>query len=357
MFYISLKKLHLLKHTILIITAALFLFAACGTGATLKLSNTEKNTISNILSGLPAQKKAEETRINKELINLGPQAIKYICTLLTPPGKGDDTNARYAINGLAWFVYRPGAEEERLMYTKTIIDAVSSAKDIEVKSFLIRQLQFAGKEESVFPLSGYLLDEELCESAAQALVSINTGSAEGALIEALSDAETNSKITIIKSLGDIKSKAAVYEISKYSVSKNEDIRMAALYALANIGPAATENILADAAISEKGFNKSKLISFQLLYAERLAEAGKKQECAEICRNIIKQYSSPEEANIRISALTTLVKTIGEDALWDLIYASASGSKEEISSIMELANKIQSTNSSIEWHNKMKSAKP
>lgn len=358
MYNLVIKKSHLIKYTVLSLAAALFFFTACGTtGSTLKIPDNEKSKISNILSVLPAQDKAEETRINTELVNSGPQGIKYICTLLTPPGVGDDTNERYAINGLAWHVHRPGAEEERLMYANSIIEATDFVKDNEVKSFLIRQLQFAGKEESVMPLSKYLYHDVLCEPAVQALVSINTPCAEGTLIEALPENTVKNKITIVKALGDLKSRAAVYEISKYSVSANKDLRMAALYALANIGPFSTENILADAVISEKGYKKSKLISFQLLFAKRLAEAGKKKECAEICRNIIKKYFAHGEENIRISALTVLVETIGEDALWDLIYASEDENKEVISSVMELANKIPSTNSSIEWYNKMKSVGP
>ena len=107
--------------------------------------------VDDILAQLPAKDSAEGTKLTAELVELGPAAIGQICEMLVPPGTGDDTRARYALSGLTMYVCRPGAEAERKMYAKTLIKALVSAEDKEVKAFLARQLQLASKKESVTP--------------------------------------------------------------------------------------------------------------------------------------------------------------------------------------------------------------
>lgn len=321
------------------------------------ISADAKATVADVLSRMPAENAVEENEFSAKLIELGPAGIRYICGMLVPPGTGDDTSVRYALSGLTSYVHRPGAETERIMYTGAIIEALDSAADNEVKAFLIRQLQLTGKGEAVAPLSKYLADERLCEPATQALLVIRTKSAESELIKALPSANEKNRITIIKALGDLKSKAAAYEILKYAASDDESTRLTVLYALSNIGPFTTDAVLAEAAQTTSAYEKAKATSFQLLYAQRLAEAGKNSECAEICRNLIKTRTLPGEENIQIAALDILVDAVGEDALWDLLAAVDSPYKEVRMSVLTLADNIPGTNATIEWFNKMQAAEP
>lgn len=350
------------KFTFILIFMALCIasyFSACSLmrPGLVAISAGAKATVADVLSRMPAENTVEEKEFSAELVELGPSGIRHICGMLIPPGTGDDTSARYALSGLTSYVHRPGAETERKMYTGAIIEALDSATDNEVKAFLIRQLQLAGKEEAVAPLSKYLADERLCEPATQALLVIRTKSAESELIKALPSANEKNRVTIIKALGDLKSKAAAYEILKYSASGDENTRLTALYAIANIGPFTTDAVLAEAAQTTSAYEKAKATSFQLLYAQRLAEAGKNRECAEICRNLIKTRTSPGEENIQIAALNILIDAVGEDALWDLLAAVDSPYKEVRMSVLTLADAIPGTNATIEWFNKMQVAEP
>ncbi len=332
-------------------------FWACSSRPSVVISASAKATANDVLTRMPAQNSAEENEFSAALVDLGPAGMRYLCEKLVPPGKGNDTNARYALNGLTWYVHRPGAEVERKMYAGAIIEALDSEKNIEVKAFLIKQLQYAGNVEAVAPLGKYLTNERLCEPATQALLAIRTKGAEAALINALPVVNDKNLVTIIKALGDLQSKAAAYEILKYTVSEDKNTRFAALYALANIGPVSTDVVLAEAMQTTSAYERAKATSFQLLYAQRLAEAGQTNQAADICRNLIKTRTAPGEENIQVAALSTLVRAVSEAALWDLLEVVDSSHQEIRTGALVLANAIPGTNATIEWYNKMQTATP
>ena len=98
-----------------------------------------------------------------DLVKIGPSAVKELCAGLAEPGGVDDSKVRYALDGMAVYVSRPGAESERKMFVAAVIESLNKAKGKEVKRFLIERLQRVGKGESVDAISGYLSDERLCE--------------------------------------------------------------------------------------------------------------------------------------------------------------------------------------------------
>ena len=298
----------------LTILAFIVLLSGCAASG---LGSRPGSEVRAILNAMPAENAAEEDRANRALLALGPEAIRSICRQLTPAGRGDDTAARYALSGLATFVHRSDMEPERRLYARVLIQELDASADSDVSAFLIRQLQMAGKEEAIGPLGRFLLDERLYEPATQALVAIGVRGAEGELLTALPEATGRNRITIVKALGDLRSKAAVFAVMTYAVSNDYELRQAALYALANIGPVDTENVLARAVGEESGYRKDQATSYQLLYARRLAESGQVERSALIYRELIYGRMDPESAYIRIAALSALVDALGEGALTDL----------------------------------------
>ena len=57
---------------------------------------------------VPGRDVLEEDALCAEILKLGPAAVQEICGRVLPPGEGDDTRARFAVNGLAVYVMRPG---------------------------------------------------------------------------------------------------------------------------------------------------------------------------------------------------------------------------------------------------------
>ena len=173
---------------------------------------TLKTKVADTLAKFPAQSSEERDRLAGELVRLGPEGILEVCKMLVPPGTGDDTNVRFAMNALSMTVHRSDAEEERKMVANTVIRALNKDIDDEVKAFLIRQLQLVGKDESVKPLSGLLEDDRLCEPATQALSAIRTDDAKKVLIKAFGSARGENRITLIRALGELRCRSAVNKL-------------------------------------------------------------------------------------------------------------------------------------------------
>ena len=340
------------RHHALSVTAA-FLFAIC-----LALPAAEPEPkLPDLLNKMPAQSVAEGQRISAEIVRLGPAAIKEICKRLKPPGKGDDAKARFALNGLTYYVCRPGAEAERKTFAGILIGSLEAATDREVKAFFIRQLQLAGKNEAVGPLSKHLTDEQLCEPATQALVRIRTPNAIKALAEALPAVKNANRATIIQALGTLRVKGSAKAIAKHADDENRETRLAALHALANIGDPSAASILAKAAQAKSPYERSQATRLYLLLARRLAEAGEKEECARICRDLTRTRTDPRESNVPCTALRMLVQALGRDALGDLLTAADSQSTQVRHAALKLGQAIPGEEVTHEWVAKAKQASP
>ena len=318
---------------------------------------TLKTKVADTLAKFPAQSSEERDRLAGELVRLGPEGILEVCKMLVPPGTGDDTNVRFAMNALSMTVHRSDAEEERKMVANTVIRALNKDIDDEVKAFLIRQLQLVGKDESVKPLSGLLEDDRLCEPATQALSAIRTDDAKKVLIKAFGSARGENRITLIRALGELRCRSAVNKLIEYAGSENEKLRRVSLYALANIGHPLAERVLSTITMTTSSYDRTMAPTLYLLFARRLAESGNAIKCVKICRDLIKAYTSPHESHIACAALSTLVEVLGENSLGDLLTAMDSSREDLQATALELADKIPGESATAKWIEKMGTVSP
>ena len=264
--------------------------------------------LSQLLAEMPAKGPAEGDRINAQLVALGHDAIVKTCALLVPYGAGDDLSARFALSGLAKYVGDKGRESERRVVAGALLDGLKAASGDDVKAFLISQLQLAGREEAVAPLSAYLADDRLYDPATQALLAIATPAASDALAAALSDSTGARRVTLITALGVVRNASVADQILDDAKSDDRDLRWAALYALANMGVDEAKGLLDAVAASGTRYEVAKATSYSLLYQRRAAETGK----AELLDS--------EEESFRCAALTSLVEAKGKGALTELLDA-------------------------------------
>jgi len=193
--------------------------------------NELKETISRITGDDPdASRQAV-----RELATSDPATIGQLTDMLVEPGKGNDADVRRVLHGLAIYVNRPGAGDERGPFTKALCDRLKTDRPAAVKCFLIRQLQIAGGPESVAPLSACLTDDELAESARQALVANASPAAIEALREALPKTKGMVHIGIIQALGHLRDAASVPILMAVAQGTDEESRIAAIAALGRIG--------------------------------------------------------------------------------------------------------------------------
>ena len=283
------------------------------------ISSNQLTELTDLVQQLPTNDSTDNVWINEQILNMGSSATHALVGMLKAPGTGNDTYARYAVNGLATYVSRPGAEAERSSFEQVLLSELQSTHPVGVTEFLMEQLELVGSDASLPVMQRYLADEQLYNAAAHVLRSINTPKAEAALLQALSKTTIPQRAALIKTLGDMEASSSqlVRQVQTMANSTNENLKTNALYALANSGnPEASETIGNDGSVQD-----------QLRFARRLAEEGHTQRSAQAAREI---YNSEEPAHHRIAALTLVHQSQDMESL-DLLMTAATDTNAELRS--------------------------
>jgi len=249
------------------------------------LSNIDKETVDSVVS---------------QIYEGGRKSLLALIGMLLEPGRGDDVKPRYALHCLAVQMCKPGKEKSRQAFARTLASQLGGNRPKSVQKYLIQQLQVAGGKEVAPELGKMLEDEELYEPAAQALVAIGNGAA-GQLRNALPKIYGKMKLTIIQNLGVVRDAESVGALKNAVGDDDREIRLAAGWALANIGDAGSVDLLLKAANAEGTYERVTATKACLLLAERLLEAGKKEPAVKIYTNLRDTRSGPDEAYIRAAA--------------------------------------------------------
>jgi len=118
------------------------------------------------------------------------------------------------------------------------------------------------------------------------------------------------KLTIIQNLGVVRDAESVGALKNALGDDDREIRLAAGWALANIGDAGSVDLLLKAADTEGTYERVTATKACLLLAERLLEVDKKEPAEKIYTNLRDTRSGPDEAYIRDAAnkgLATVTK--------------------------------------------------
>jgi HEAT repeat protein len=304
--------------------------------------------ISAILVKFPAQDPAEKYSLAAEVFGLGEAGIMEICRRLSPPGETDDSLARYALEAAGTYAMRPGGERDRILYARAVIKALKSAPDPDLKTFLIGRLQQAGGNESLEPLSRLLFDRRLAEPAVQALLAISAPGTDRSLLKALGHSEETNIVTLLRALGELRSREAIGRIIPFASSQDKNIREAGLFALANIGDPRIEFQLSRIEIASSPRERGSASSRYLLFAQRLSEKGRKDDTLRICRSLLEKCTGPEESQVRSAALTLLTQVSGKDALPDLVEAMDSPDPAFRARALDLSLVIPGEDATAQW---------
>ena len=324
--------------------------------ATLK-STVAPISVDEALANMPADSTQEGDALYATLIPSAPGCVVDLCGRLVPPGTGDDTAARFAIESLARYVMRDGAEGERKAYVQGIITALGAADDGDVKAFMIRKLELAGKNDAVPTLAGYLDDDRLCEPATQALLRIGTSRASSALHKALALSQGKRRVTLIQAMGVMKNRAAVATLVSFAQGNDPAVCQAALDALANIGDPDSEYLLAEAINDGDPFRKSHAQANYLRYARSLADRGHKKQALSVIHQTLRASATATESNVRGSALEAMAAIDPHKALDEMIGAMDSPYKDYRMAALDLAQQMPGRRITRRWIEVLESAAP
>jgi HEAT repeat protein len=319
---------------------ALLLCATAGAG--------ENAPADALLARFPAPSPAARDKACAAIVAKGAPAYADVLARVLPPGAGDDARARYAVNGLATYVTRPGADRERAVFAQSLLSALGAARDREVAAFLLTQVQVVGRGESVRPLARYLHDERLAGPATSALLTIGTPEVDGVLLKAVDKAPAAVVPSLVNALGARKNPRAVRKLLPLADSADPTTRQAALAALATIGDPAAAPVLSKTRLDASFRERAAAPGRYLAFARRLLETGRSTEALAAARSVLENYRQPGEAQHAAEALTLIADARKTEALPDLLAAAAGPEPTLRGQALALAERIPGEAATARW---------
>lgn len=244
-------------------------------------------------------------KIYDKILKGGRDSIVGVIDMLAKIDDGKDYKARYVLHAIAAYVCRPGKEKHRTTVVQAIASQIGGSRPKPIQRFLVRQLQVCGDGRAAATLGEHLLDEDLYEPAAAALTAIGDGAAEQ-FRQALPKAKGKCRMTIVQNLGAVRDAESVEALKKAAGDDDARVRIAAAWALANIGDAASVSVLIEAADARMGsWERIQAAKACLLLAEKLRAAGKKAEATKLYTHLRDTRKDPSESYIREAAQKAL----------------------------------------------------
>ena len=337
-------------------TLIVLLLIVLTTGSFAQDRRTIDTKVADILAQMPAKDLVHLHRIMGEITDLGPEGFQKIAAQLVPPGTGDDTAVRFAINSYSRYASSFGREKERDFAENQLLAALKKQPDKDVKTFLMNELNLVAGEKTIQELKVYLNDEYLAEPATQTLLSVGGKSAAHAFLEALAGAPEKCKPTIIKALGELQCIGAVELITPYATDKNIALKKSVLEALAQIGDADSYKTLLNAAKNANfNYESANATEAFLNYANRLGEKNELELCKKACNEIFKANQAADKLHNYSSALAVYTTYFGSEVLPLLLKAVDNSDKPFRYSVLNLAEKTGDVGATRQWINKAQSS--
>ena len=313
--------------------------------------------VAALVDVFPAREPAARDALCDQILALGPEALATVLGRVLPPGHGDDTRARFAVNGLVVRAGRPGAAEKRALVVASLLRALAGTRDPNVAAFLLSQLQLVAGRESIRPLQKHLADPVLAGPAAAVLVTIGGPEATRALVRALDNAPAVARVTIVDALGRVRSREAVTKLLPLAASADPALRSAVLAALAASGDPAAGGALSRVRVDASYRERTQAPVLYLLYARRLVESGHSAEGLAAARSILEGYRRPGESHHAAGALALIVSVRREQALPELLSAMDAMDHSLRGAALELAAKVPGPQATELWIRKAQAAPP
>jgi HEAT repeat protein len=291
----------------------------------------DKRTIETKVADLLAQLPANDTKYLEKLMNdmfaLGETGMRQICDQIVPPGTGDDTRARFAVESLSRYLSMKDKKAERPSWENICIQYATGQKNNAVKDFFMKQLQLIGSDATVDALKTWLNDKEMCGPALAALQSVGGKNVESALAESLKNKELPCAAAVMNVLAGLKSQLAVNEYIAWSGEINVNTKASAYNALAQSASPLAYPVLSKAArdVFYRWEHTGATASF-LKYADNLGTNGDLKTMDKICKTVMSKCKDRLTVQNKTKALLTYVSFHGADAMKTLAKASENPDK-------------------------------
>ncbi|MCX8159988.1 MAG: DUF1080 domain-containing protein [Candidatus Saccharicenans sp.] len=271
------------------------------------------------LRHLPAQNQEEAEKIFTEMLLAGSPVVYELGRRLAAPGEGDDSLARYALDGLVILSGRPGRETQKERLADDLLRLTSAARADEIRKFLLEEAQYLVDQKHLTRLASFLNNPSLTDCALRAMLRVKGPELEKILVDCLNRVPAEASIPIIQALGNLRTPKAAIKLRLLASSSDPAIKNAALAALAEIPDPTAEPLLASLPTLSSHQERRLALELYLRFARRLAEEGHKEKALAIARRMT-EILTAEEAPLRCEALSLVAEIVGEKSVPDLIKA-------------------------------------
>jgi len=306
--------------SILICFISLYLISSSASSQDVRILETK---IADLLAQLPARDVPSTDMLMADMLSMGEEGIRKICDQIIPPGTGDDTKPRFAVESFSRYLSQKEMENGKSLWEDICISYLYQPKDFQVKDFFMKQLQLIGGDKSVEALKLYLTDETLCNSAVAAITAIGGESAESVFAESLKNMELPCAAAVMNALAAMNSQTAVDEYISWASSDDPDIKASAYNALARSRSNEAYFILMDAAKKVQfHWERTGAASALLVYAQHIADYGDIKTMDKICKLLIKKCNDKLTMHTKSAALEIYVTFHSVDAMPYILKAAA-----------------------------------
>jgi len=306
---------------------------------------TTETKVADLLARMPVDNLVDLRMKMEEMTKLGPEGRQQIINMIVPPGNGNDTRARFAIESYSRYLSEYGHEPEKYAWESECIEAVYASGYTMVRSFFLSQLQYMGTERSVEFASGFLTDADMCEPAVAVIASCNSPKKEDILAMSLQIKSLPCPASVMNELAGMKSDKATTEYIFWYLRGDAGIKSSALNAMAE---SAHENVYATlnaaAADASYGWDATGATAALVQYARNVGDKGDERTMEKICREIF----SKATVQYKTAALEAMVHYKGYEAIDYLLSGFVSGELEYRQAILNLTGDIPGKAATRKW---------
>jgi len=321
-------------------------------------SALDEEKIAAWLRLLPAPDEAQADRIFGEMIQAiesGTPVVGQLASRLQPPGKGDDTLVRYALDGVVQAAAKKASAGLKGKIASEILAAVASQPETQLKTFLLSEAGYLVEPGQIKLVEPYLPVPELADEAVRTLLRIKSPEVEKALLKAWPQAPLAARLSLLQGLSELRSKKAVPLIKPLAVAGDPKVRLMVLSALAEIADPATEPLFSELPALSTEEEKRQTINLYLHFARRLSEDGQKDRALAIARQACQALVGEEEEAQRSEALGLVADILQEKSLPDIMKAATDENKQYRATALRLARKFDRPELTPEWLKVLKEA--
>ena len=301
---------------VFIIIACLVLSQAFSFGQDVR---TVETRVADLLARMPAYNESALTRQMEAMKSLPENGWDMIFNQLVPPGSGDDTGIRFAIESYSRYTSSFGRDDSRRIWELYLISQAGSITDHNIKRFIISQLLIVGREPSGEFALRLLKTGSMASEALAVIEATAYTKAEEEIATMLAAGNSTIPVDLMNLLGKWKSDMAVDACISYYTNGDVNTRAAALRALAASGSPLALKVLATAAKEYNyGWDQTGSTSAYLAYAARLGEMGDIKGMEKICREVMKEARDANSLQYRCEALSVLAHYRSYEILPDLV---------------------------------------